>query len=51
MAKHHLPNVQSLIRSEMMIITAMMMARYKRRRFQDEEVFPVSLHVPSVTLS
>ena len=39
--KHFLPNVQGPIRSEMMIITAVIFARMRKTRFEDQETFPV----------
>jgi hypothetical protein len=43
MSRHFLPNVQGLIRSEMMIIAGVIGTRMKRCRFRDHEIFPVSL--------
>ena len=41
MAIHVVPNVHGLLRSELMIIAGLMLERMRRRRFQDQEVFPV----------
>lgn len=42
MSMHAIPNVRGPLRSEVMIILALMGSRIKARRFQDQEVFPVS---------
>lgn len=43
MSTHVVPNVRGPLRSEMMIIAGVIGARMRRRRFQDFEIFPVSL--------
>lgn len=42
MSTHVVPNVRGPLRSEMMIIVGVMSSRMRRRRFKDEEIFPVS---------
>ncbi len=39
---HQVPNVQGLIRSEMMIVVGLILARLRRLRFPEHEAFPVS---------
>lgn len=42
---HAIPDVSGPLRSEMMIIVRVMSARIRRRRFQDQEIFPVHLEL------
>lgn len=43
MSTHVVPNVHGPLRSEMMIVAGVMGARMRKRRFKDQEIFPVSL--------
>ena len=42
MSIHVVPNVRGPLRSEMMIILGLIGQRIKRRRFRDQEIYPVS---------
>ncbi len=42
MSIHAVPNVHGPLRSEMMIIPGLIGQRIKRRRFSDQETYPVS---------
>jgi hypothetical protein len=40
---HAVPNVRGPLRGELMTIVAVMLVSMKSRRFEDHEIFPVSL--------
>ncbi len=51
MSMHEVPNVQCLLRSEMMIVVGLILARLRRKRFPKHDIFPVSRVVISLLSS